>query len=158
MMDDGKESIRIMNIFHVALFEWLSNTYEDLLCTATQRCPHSEVDKIMISFGIAASTMIKKIEQRKRHDTLDLPNDLVISACYHPNVNNSAQKFIRDQLQLNSFRIFRMETLERPDQVLLPILHEMSNRQVRLLLIFIILLVSVIITSFFLRLRGIKAL
>ncbi|KAI8643476.1 hypothetical protein BD408DRAFT_442679 [Parasitella parasitica] len=85
--------------------------------------------------GIDETPFQKKF--RKRHDTLDLPNDfpnpLVIAAYYHPNVDDTPQKFVWGQPQLDSLRIFLMEAFgwseTKADQVLLPVLREMNGRK-----------------------------
>lgn len=64
----------------------------------------------------------------------DFPNPLVIDAYYHPTVDDSTQRFEWGQPQLDSLRIFLMEAFnwseEKADQVLLPVLREMSKKKV----------------------------
>lgn len=64
----------------------------------------------------------------------DFPNPLVIDAYYHPAVDDSKQKFMWGQPQLDSLRIFLMEAFgwpeEKADQVLLPVLREMNKKAV----------------------------
>ncbi|CEP16477.1 hypothetical protein [Parasitella parasitica] len=99
---------------------------------------------------------------RKRHDALDIPDDfpnpLVIAAYYHPNVDDSAQKFEWGQPQLDSLRIFLMEAFGWPeakaDQVLLPVLREMNSRKVCLLLMSMIMLVPYIDIFFLSKATG----
>lgn len=63
----------------------------------------------------------------------DFPNPLVIDAYYHPTVDDSTQRFEWGQPQLDSLRIFLMEAFnwseEKADQVLLPVLREMSKKK-----------------------------
>jgi DNA excision repair protein ERCC-5 len=67
----------------------------------------------------------------------DFPSSLVIDAYYHPAVDNSSQKFVWGQPQLDSLRIFLMEAFgwpeEKADQVLLPVLREMNKKAVSLI-------------------------
>ncbi|KAI8991248.1 hypothetical protein BDF20DRAFT_909056 [Mycotypha africana] len=74
---------------------------------------------------------------RKRHNALDIPNDFpnsaVTKAYYHPTVDDATDQFVWGQPQLDSLRVFLMESFswseEKTDQVLLPVLREMNSRK-----------------------------
>lgn len=80
-------------------------------------------------------------------------------------MDDSSQKFVWGQPQLDSLRIFLMEAFgwseEKADQVLLPVLREMNSRKVYYIYIYIYIFISFVNQSFFLfnlRLRESKAL
>ncbi|CAO3613761.1 unnamed protein product [Mucor hiemalis] len=91
--------------------------------------------------GVDTTAFQKKF--RKSHADIDIPDDfpnpLVQQAYFHPLVDHSDQKFVWGQPQLDSLRIFLTEafgwSVEKADQVLLPVLREMNSKKVLCILL-----------------------